>query len=589
MKHRVKIYAVVVALAIIGGVNALFVVRTFAQTSEQSQGSANRVEVVASDRDGNTEEQESVRRAQLEKSVDGLIAKARAQKDGLLRVIVHPRGDFESGREMDQSKRKLRINRITSARDDLFTRVLPHARSPIRTYEHAPFIVFEVDEHGLQMLKSLPQIERIEEDVQFDALLEQSTPLIGATNAWSSGHSGKGQVIVVADTGVDQFHPFLVGKVIHEVCFSTGGATSQTLCPNGSQTQEGFGSAMPPLGNSPGYYHGTHVAGIAAGKGVNFSGVAKDAQIIAIQIFHRELDPVKCKGPAHTPCLKANNSDIQAAALWVASNTGGVAGYPIAAMNLSVGGGSYTSNCDDPNNTLGLLSLSIQLSSLKSQGVAVVAASGNDKYTNALAAPACFSSVISVGATTKNDAVANFSNSSFFLDLLAPGVSITSSVPFAQYATLDGTSMAAPHVSGAIAVMKSKAPKADVDSMLSLLKTTGVKILDTKSLIVTPRINLGAAVSQLCSATLSSSAKTFYTEGGSGQFSVTQAGYCSWQPATASSWIKITSPATAVSGNATVSYTVSPWPWSAGGIQTQRTGYITTGGRSYKITQIRLD
>ncbi|MFN7928433.1 MAG: S8 family serine peptidase [Blastocatellia bacterium] len=531
-------------------------------------------------------------RARVGQQLDRLMAKAK--KDGSIRVIVHPRGDFQLTPEMDQSQRNARQSRITTARDEMVTRVRSQAQGAIHTYEHAPFIVFEVDEFGLQMLKSLPEIERVEEDITFKPLLADSTPLIGATQAWNAGYTGKGQVIVIADTGVDKSHPFLSGKVVREMCFSSGAVTSLSLCPNGMPTQDGNSSATPPSSSYPGYFHGTYTAGIAAGKGVNFSGVAKDAQIIAIQVFHLETNALKCGGVA--PCLHTSNSDLQAAALWVASHRAnpfspGIPDtYNIAAINLSLGSGEYKTNCDalDPNDT-SLYSLGLQLASLKSSGVAVVASSGNENYPDALGAPACLSSVISVGASTKDDKVWTGSNSASFLNLLAPGANITSSVPGAQYGTYSGTSAAAPHVAGAIAVLRSKEQKVDVDTMLNLLKTTGVGIKDPKNNLTKPRIDLGAAVTALCGGTLSATGKTFYNDGGTGQFTLSQAGYCSWKPTTATSWIQITSPTTTVTGNAIVSYKVSAWPWSAGGIQTQRTGYITAGGRTYKVTQIRVD
>src|SRR6185437_3036380 len=96
--------------------------------------------------------------------------------------------------------------------------------------------------------------------------------------------------------------------------------------------------------------------------------------------------------------------------------------------------------------------------------------------------PACISSAISVGSSTKTDALSWFSNTASFLDLLAPGSSIYSSVPTwfdpSGFYSLSGTSMAAPHVTGSWALLKQASPAAGVSDVLSALQTTGVPIPD---------------------------------------------------------------------------------------------------------------
>src|SRR5204863_97317 len=97
----------------------------------------------------------------------------------------------------------------------------------------------------------------------------------------------------VLDTGVDAAHPFLDGKVVAEACFSTSAAgTTESFCPNGQDEQIGAGAGAPcPL---PDCLHGTHVAGIAAGHDASglhtASGVAKGAQVIAVQVFSKIID-----------------------------------------------------------------------------------------------------------------------------------------------------------------------------------------------------------------------------------------------------------------------------------------------------------
>jgi subtilisin family serine protease len=76
--------------------------------------------------------------------------------------------------------------------------------------------------------------------------------------------------VAVLDTGVDKTHPFLSGKVVEEACYSAGGN-----CPNGATSEVGSGAGVQCTYAAAACRHGTHVAGIAAGQGSSFSGVAR--------------------------------------------------------------------------------------------------------------------------------------------------------------------------------------------------------------------------------------------------------------------------------------------------------------------------
>ncbi len=144
--------------------------------------------------------------------------------------------------------------------------------------------------------------------------------------------------------------------------------------------------------------------------------------------------------------------------------------YNIAAVNMSLGGGKYTSSCDTDSRKAAI-------DNLRSAGIATVISSGNDYYTNGIGAPACISTAVSVGATTKSDVEASYSNyHPTMLSLFAPGSSIYSSVPGGGWETWNGTSMAAPHVTGAWAILKQKSPSASVTDILNNLQTTGAAV-----------------------------------------------------------------------------------------------------------------
>jgi subtilisin family serine protease len=326
----------------------------------------------------------------------------------------------------------------------------------------------------LTRLEASGEVTGVWEDAVHAPSLFDSVPLVDVEDAWAVGHDGDGVVVAIVDTGVDKAHPFLAGKVVEEACFSSNVAGSSTaLCPDGQEEQVGPGAGVPCPYNNLTCWHGTHVAGIAAGKdgvasGKSVSGVARGASIIAVQVFSL-FTPSACGNK--NQCIRAWTSDIMAGLNFV---YGLRDQHTIAAANLSLGSGSFSSNCDgDP--------LKVAADELRAAGIATVASAGNGGKVNALGAPACISTVVSVGSTTKGDVVASFSNAAAFMSLWAPGVSITSSYPGGQFTSSSGTSMAAPHVTGAFAVLRQAAPTASVTDILTALQQTGLPITDTRS------------------------------------------------------------------------------------------------------------
>jgi subtilisin family serine protease len=174
------------------------------------------------------------------------------------------------------------------------------------------------------------------------------------------------------------------------------------------------------------------------------------------------------------------------------------ASHKIAAVNMSLGGGKFLSHCDSTQP-----SAKAAIDNLRSLGIATIIASGNEGFTDSISSPGCISSAVSVGSTgdgsqgTFRDVVSDFSNSASFLSLLAPGAAINSSVPGGGFDNFGGTSMATPHVAGAWAVLKSKAPSAPVDEILNALASTGASIFDGRNGIAKPRIRIDAALNAL--------------------------------------------------------------------------------------------
>ena len=384
-------------------------------------------------------------------------------------------------------------DRIARAQERLLQRLQLLPARVSRRLLTIPFIVLEADAATLSRLAGDPAVVSIQEDQAVPPALDTSVPLIGGAAAWAAGYAGAGQMIAILDTGVDSSHPFLAGKVVTQACFSNRGVDgAASLCPGDLGTLTGVAGAGEECSASIyGCSHGTHVAGIAAGLNGTISGVAPQASLIAIQVF-TEFSGTTCTDLELTsPCALSWTSDQIAALSWLATQQGA---YSIASANLSLGGSTYSDQAAcDAANTAEKNAIDV----LRAAGIATVIAAGNGYSSTGISAPGCISSAVAVGATTDGDGVPSFSNSSPLLEFWAPGVSIQSSVPGTSFGSANGTSMAAPHVAGAWALLKGKAPSASVDQILAALAGSGVPVTDPRNSVTRPRIQVDAALTAL--------------------------------------------------------------------------------------------
>ncbi|MHB8809574.1 MAG: S8 family serine peptidase [Desulfobulbaceae bacterium] len=447
---------------------------------------------------------------------------AEATRQGEVPVIVElelPTPFIPEGAHASDQGRERQREAIMEAREQFFAMMSGRAAGDYTQYgqwDSLPYVALQVNVNALGFLRNNPLVKSVQEDSLSDPHLASATDHIGADDTWDAGFGGMGQAVVILDTGVDANHPFYGSRVVHEACFSAG-AGGQTLCPGGGNSQSGNGSANALTaqclnGGVNICDHGSHVAGIAAGQdpggasATGYSGVAPEASIIAIQVFTRFNNDADCGGnPGDAPCVKTWDSDQLSALNYV--NTTLHPHWDISSVNMSLGGGMNTAACDGDSRKAAI-------DNLRSNDIATVISSGNDDWTNALGAPGCISTAVTIGNVFDGNNCGTFDevtdNMHAVVDLLASGRCVDSSVPDDAYGNKSGTSMAAPEVTGAFAMLKALDPALSVGDIENLLKTTGVLVMDNRAPNpagadaghVKPRIQLDAAVASLTEADL---------------------------------------------------------------------------------------
>lgn len=420
---------------------------------------------------------------------------ARLEREAVVPVIVRLRTPFSPRIEAAGGLPAMAQRQVVDAtRDRLLTSLSLRDPGSLKTWQLLPFVAMRIDQAGLDALRASPEVLDIEEDQLNFPQLGDSTKRIGAVAAQAAGYDGAGQTVAVLDTGIDSNHPFLQGKVIAEACFSSDIPSESfvSLCADRRLAARGPGTGAPCDGNIPECSHGTALAGIIAGKGSSFSGVAPGSNLISIKIYTK-LEGEQFCGPNTPACIGTFDSDVISGLLEVYSLQ---QRHRIAAVNLAMGRFPFTrANCDESNQNL---KLAIDL--LAGVDIPVITAAGNLGYSPGLLTPACISSAVSVGSTGirgGQDVVSSFSNHSIFLNLLAPGESVVSSTPGGGFKSESGTSIATAHVSGAWALLRQKQPTARPIEILTALTRTGKRVLDPVIGIELPRIQVDDALREL--------------------------------------------------------------------------------------------
>jgi subtilisin family serine protease len=383
----------------------------------------------------------------------------------------------------------------------------------IRDYTNLPYAVYVVDAAGEAALKADGRVEGVSDDRQMKQLADTPISTIGgsAQTGFSDGsnnYTGNGYAVAVVDSGVDKNHPALAGKVVAEACFGMNhtytNAIVESLCPGGAESSTATDSALPC--SLAGCGHGTEVAGAAAMSSVDvdidgdstadhLSGTAKDAKIVAIQVNSKVTETSAtidlCGDGLSTlsTCTYLDESVYLAGLDYVATLS---LSTPIAAANLSIGGGPFASTTSECAET----AYDAVAVTLRAHNIAPIVAAGNSgdnaSYYDKIASPACASGAIAVAATNvKGTALASYSNNGPLTDLLAPGgdwdgtnddsMLVLPKSGATTYVLEQGTSFAAPMVAGAYAVLREAHPSATVDQLTALLQNTGTSVNDARS------------------------------------------------------------------------------------------------------------
>ncbi len=426
------------------------------------------------------------------------------QHDGRARVLVELAVPVQAEAQLAGAEAVAQQRAaIQQAQDTVLSRLTLLSAAPARRLHYAPILALDVDLPTLEALRRDPLVVSVTEDTLLLPQLAGSGTLIGVPAMREQGFSGAGWAVAVLDTGIESSHPFLGGNVIAEACFSTTYAPQHitSLCAGGQTTDYGPGAAANCTstaaedGGGMAYCgHGTHVAGIATGSDDTSSGVAPDADIIAIQVFSKQ------RADDGSSRIVAYSSDVLAALehVYTLRDT-----HRIAAVNLSLATAThYTSTTACQQYSAYNAARSI-VDHLRAAGIATIAATGNGAHTDGINAPACLDNVISVGATTATDEIWSGSNSAAFVDLLAPGAGIRSAFPvhgfpnYGDFVQFSGTSQAAAQVSGAWTVLKAAEPGASVGQIYDALRVSGPPLRDPRNGVELPRLKLDAALAAL--------------------------------------------------------------------------------------------
>ncbi len=392
-------------------------------------------------------------------SLISFVDSAKEVKGKISEEVYESLGDKEETNIIIQPKPEKRFFGIKIADvEDIKKQVikdLDKKEDEFREYEN--LISLSVSEQELKELEENSNVEAVFYSHKIKAFLQDSVSLVNASQVWdeqigSVNITGIDETICILDTGVNFSHPDLIGK--NKTC--TIDCLNKDCVENCSVSDD--------------YGHGTHVAGIVGASG-RIQGIAPDVGLIAVKVLDENGD-----GSTNAELDLVNAID------WCVENR---ALYNISVITMSLGTDYpyiYDDYCD--STFLGTWTKAINNATL--HNISIIASSGNSYNLTHISSPACIQNATSVGASTKDDEVASYSNRNGITDLFAPGSLINSTSITGEYTLKSGTSMAAPHVAGAFALIRqffrlNESKIITPLEILNLLNSTGKQIQDLDS------------------------------------------------------------------------------------------------------------
>jgi len=292
--------------------------------------------------------------------------------------------------------------------------------STVLEYFRAKDNVDFAEPHYLLMSNELNEASSFSQpnDQFYQEEYQWNLPAIGTEKGWSISRGNEDITIAVIDTGVDLDHPDLKNRLVNG--YNVLGDNHQPDDDNG---------------------HGTHVAGIIASETNNREGIAG-------MTWYNKIMPVKAMSAEGY----GTTFDIAKGIIWAVENGANV-------INLSLG------NYKESN----VLQRAIRYA--YNHDVVLIAAAGNDSSQQP-SYPAAYPEVLSVSAVNYDGKLADFSNYGSYINISAPGVYIPSTYYKNQYASLSGTSMAAPHVTGLAGLIKSANPELSNKEIMEIIQSS---------------------------------------------------------------------------------------------------------------------
>lgn len=393
----------------------------------------------------------------------------RFSEDGMVKVFL----EFDSKPTTEEIQSKVGGSTV---KDEILSILDTNMQSKLsktgrdsvaRVYKYINFIATTIDKTTLDQLKQSGLIKSFTIQRKFKLFMSESNQLTKVDTLHSVGIKGRGVTVAVVDSGVQVNHPALRNNMVGGACFANDCGSSGKI-------------GLEHGGSCSGCSHGTHVAGIIAGNSGSLQGVAPEAGIYSVRIFSGSGEESIEEG-----LISALEHIISKAAQ-----------HNIVAVNLSLGTTSYGAiskyQCmiDSPQWTE-------IFEKLHDAGIVAFVASGNDQRNYEVASPACQPMAVPIGSSNTDDidplidsnlcrsaggadSISCYSNQANWLEFVAPGRNIKSSVDGSSYDTKSGTSMATPNVAGMFAALKSLNKSRNNVDVLGAMRYSGKIVYDQR-------------------------------------------------------------------------------------------------------------